>query len=103
MRMLILALMLGACTTGPWKDFYGDTRSAAIPGDVRDFVIDAQGCGHFSGEEPYDAERAAFLKKNMAKMCTGLDRRYKMLSAKYATNAAAAALISETWSVFDEA
>jgi hypothetical protein len=103
MRLAILPVLLfaSACASGPWTDFYGDTRSAAIPADVRTFVIDAQGCGHFSGEEPYDAERAAFLKKNIDEMCTGLEQKHKKLAAKYAANPETVALIAEAWRVFE--
>lgn len=95
-----MALLLGACAASPWKDFYGDARSATIPGDIRAFVIDAQGCGHFSGEEPYDVERAAFLKKNIDAMCTELEKRHRKLAAQHAGNPEATAMIAEAWGVF---
>ena len=102
MRRWILPIILasGACTTGTWKDFYGDRRSATIPADVRAFVIDAQGCNHFAGEEAYDAERAAFLKKNIDAMCPKLGQRNAKLMAKYRENAETTAIISEAWSAF---
>lgn len=99
--MLPVVLASSACASGPWTDFYGDKRSASIPADVRSFVIDAQGCNHFAGEEPYDAERAAYLKKNIDEMCAGHRERHKRLAAKYAQNAEAAALIAEAWSAFE--
>jgi hypothetical protein len=98
--MVPALLFASGCASGPWTDFYGDARSAAIPADVRSFVIDAQGCNHFAGEEPYDTERAAFLKKNIDKMCTGIKERHQKLAAKYDTNPDAAALIAEAWSAF---
>lgn len=103
MKLIALPLLLfaSACATGPWTDFYGETRSATIPADVRSFVIDAQGCNHFAGEEPYDAERAAYLKKNIGKMCAGQRERHKRLAAKYAQHVEAATLIAEAWSAFE--
>ncbi len=99
--VLVIAA-LGGCTTGPWKDFYGDPHPASIPRDVRKFVIDGQGCGHFSGEEPYDAERAAFLKKNMDAMCKGLAEKHERLLNLYPDNKEAQSLIAQTWQIFGE-
>lgn len=93
--LILLSSLLACCATGPWKDFYGDTRPASIPRDVRDFIIDAQGCGHFSGEEPYDAERAAFLKKSIEEMCAGIEMRHAKLTVKYADNKDASAMLEE--------
>ncbi len=95
-----MVLLLGACAASPWTGFYGDARSVTIPADVRSFVIDAQGCNHFTGEEPYDAERGAFLKKNIDEMCTGIQARHQRLAAKYIANPDASALIAEAWSGF---
>ena len=100
MWILPMLLLTGACVAGPWKDFYGDVRPASIPREVRDFIIDAQGCSHFSGEEPYDAERAAFLKKNMDEMCAGIEQRHAKLTVKYANNAEVSALIDGVSSIF---
>ncbi len=102
MRIAILPVLLfaSACANGAWTDFYGDPRSASIPADVRSFVIDAQGCNHFAGEEPYDAERAAFLTKNIDQMCTGIKERHQKLAAKYAKNTEATVLIADAWSPF---
>ena len=103
MKALVLSvpLLLSACATGPWTDFFGDTQSATIPRDVRGFVIDAQGCGHFSGEEPYDAERAAQIKDATDMMCGDLEKRHLDLVKRYAGNAQVAALIAEAWAPFE--
>jgi hypothetical protein len=100
MLILLLPLVLSACVSRPWKDFYGDTRSADVPADVRSFVNDAQGCNHFVGEDPYDTERAAFLKKNIDALCTGINERHNKLAAKYKSNAETHALITDVSSVF---
>lgn len=84
----------------PWKDNYGDERSATIPKQVRKFVIDAQACAHFSGEEGYDAERAAFLAKMIKKACTKIEERHENLLTKYQGNAEVEAIIAEVWEPF---
>jgi hypothetical protein len=94
--------LLSGCTTGPWKDFYGDQQSADVPQNVRSFVIDAQGCAHFSGEEPYDSERALFLKKNMDKMCANLPQKRQRLLDQYQDNNEARKLIADAWISFEE-
>ena len=93
--ILPMLLLTSACVAGPWKDFYGDVRPALIPREVRDFIIDAQGCAHFSGEEPYDAERAAFLQKNIEEMCGGIEMRHAKLTVKYTNNNEVSAMIEE--------
>ena len=90
----------GVASTGPWTDFYNEPQNAAVPKDVRVFVIKAQGCGHFSGEEGYDAERAAFLKKNTDELCTGLPDKRKKLLAKYHDDAAVKTIIAEVWDAY---
>ena len=37
-----------------------------LPAEVATFVSDHQNCEHFSGEEPYDEERRAFLQQRRA-------------------------------------
>ncbi len=100
--ILLVIAALGGCTHGPWKDFYGDPHPASIPRDVRTFVIAAQGCGHFSGEEPYDADRAAFLKKNMDALCKGLPQKRERLLNRYPANKEVESLMSEVWQIFGE-
>jgi hypothetical protein len=95
-----VAAPVSAKNPSPWKDFYGDVRSPAIPKAVRKFVIDAQGCTHFSGEEGYDAERAAYLKKMTDKMCTGIEKRYEKLLTRYRGNVEVTAIIAEVWEPF---
>ena len=102
--ILLSAAFLISCSStkasGPWKDNFGQERSAEIPNDVRDFVIKAQACGHFSGEPAYDGERRKFLEKMVAETCTGLEEKRPKLLAKYDGNAQVADLIKEVW-VFD--
>jgi hypothetical protein len=84
----------------PWTDNYGEARSATIPKKVRKFVIAAQACAHFSGEEPYDGERRAFLEKMIAENCTAIDKRREKLLAKYRGNGEVERLIAEVWEPF---
>jgi hypothetical protein len=95
--LLALMLPLSACANGPWKDNFGELRSAAIPGPVRDFVIKAQGCTHFGGEEGYDAARKAEIEKAIAAACPGLDEKRALYLARYAGNADVKAIIDEVW------
>ena len=59
---------------------------SALPADVARFVEQRDGCDHFRGEDPYDAERAKFLKERTRELCAGTDRRLKVLKEKYKTN-----------------
>lgn len=103
MRLSTLPIVLatGACTAGPQTDFYGNIYGAFIPADVRSFITDAQGCNHFSGEEPNDPKRATFLKKHTDGMCAGIERRHERLTAKYAQNEDVTAIISQSWSALE--
>ncbi len=103
MRILVIsAAMLYGCTVGAWTDFYGDPRSASIPPDVRKFVTNAQACRHFSGEDPYDAERAAFLAKRIKKTCNGLPEMRERLLKRHQGHNEALNVISETWQNVNE-
>ncbi len=57
------------------------------PRDVRAFVDRYDACHHFSGEEPYDEARRAFLAKSIRDTCTGNDKRLLRLKAGYANDA----------------
>ena len=54
-----------------------------LPADVAQFVQRRDLCDHFRGEEPFDAERRAFLAMRMQEFCTGTDRQLKTLRVKY--------------------
>jgi hypothetical protein len=55
----------------------------AMPTDVARFIERRDLCDHFRGEEPYDAERGAFLKFQIDKYCKGSDRQLATLKRKY--------------------
>jgi len=57
-----------------------------LPADVSAFVKRHEECVHFAGEEPYDAERRAFLEKAMNEACAGHDRQLSDLRERYKDN-----------------
>lgn len=98
--MLSATPLAAAEKPSAWTDNYGEVRSPTIPKKVRKFVIAAQACAHFSGEEPYDGERRKFLEKMIRENCTGIEKRRKKLLAKYRGNAEVEAIIAEVWEPF---
>ena len=66
------------------------TTATALPNEVTNFVQRRDSCDHFRGEEAYDAERGAFLRKSLKETCTGSDRKLKSLREKYRRNPAVA-------------
>jgi hypothetical protein len=54
-----------------------------LPMDVSRFVERRTACDHFRGEEPYDAERRAYLEQQMRDLCTGTDAQLRALKRKY--------------------
>lgn len=57
---------------------------APLPAEVAAFRERRDECDHFRGEDPYDAERAAFLSEALTRTCTGTDAELKALRARYA-------------------
>ncbi|BBF71269.1 hypothetical protein SBA_ch1_34690 [Sphingomonas bisphenolicum] len=55
-----------------------------FPQEVTAFMVDRDGCDHFRGEEPYDAERRAYIAENIAELCSGTDAKLAMLRRRYA-------------------
>jgi hypothetical protein len=60
--------------------------ATAFPAEVTNFMVDRDGCDHFRGEEPYDAERAAYLEQSIRDLCTGSDAKLAKLRRRYAEN-----------------
>lgn len=56
-----------------------------FPREVTEFMVARDGCDHFRGEEPYDAERRAYIAENIAELCHGTDARLASLRRRYAT------------------
>jgi len=57
-----------------------------LPPDVAAFAERRGLCDHYRGEDPYDEERAAFLRENMERYCTGTDAELARLKKKYSGN-----------------
>jgi hypothetical protein len=93
--MILIALALAAAASTPATDNFGTPFQPWVPTDVRNFIIDAQACSHFSGEFGYDAERKAFLDRMIAETCTGLDKRKAALSRRYSRSARTKQLLSD--------
>lgn len=60
-----------------------DISPLPFPQEVTAFMVDRDGCDHFRGEEPYDAERRAYIAENIAELCHGTDARLAMLRRRY--------------------
>ena len=63
-----------------------NTHAIGMPADVADFMDRREACAHFSNEEPYDTERADFLREQAAMYCTGSDAELERLRSRYAGN-----------------
>ncbi|MEC3910533.1 hypothetical protein U5A82_08560 [Sphingobium sp. CR2-8] len=61
-----------------------DMSALPFPQEVTSFMVDRDGCDHFRGEQPYDAERRAYIAENIAELCQGTDARLAMLRRRYA-------------------
>ena len=56
----------------------------ALPADIEDFLQRAEGCLHFAGEEPYDAERAAQISAAVTELdCEQLPHDTDVLMHRY--------------------
>lgn len=60
--------------------------AAPFPQEVTEFMVARDGCDHFRGEDPYDAERRAFIQENIDELCRGTDARLAMLRRRYAND-----------------
>jgi hypothetical protein len=64
-----------------------------FPREVTAFMVDRDSCDHFRGEQPYDAERRAYIADNVAELCTGTDAKLAMLRRRYAADPAVTAAL----------
>jgi hypothetical protein len=74
---------------------HAETVGPKLPTDVAKFIERRDGCDHFRGEEPYDAERRKFLESNIRKLCIGTDRELSTLRRKYSKNPRVISRLSE--------
>ncbi len=59
-------------------------RVESAPQRVATFIERRANCNHFTGEEPYDPERAAYLKKTIRELkCARLSRDERRLVRAY--------------------
>ena len=69
-------------------------KVAGLPEEITRLSERIAGCEHFAGEEPYDQERAAFLRQQIAATCPGNAAELQRLHRKYAADPAAAKHLS---------
>ena len=60
-----------------------DDGIAPFPAEVTDFMVARDGCDHFRGEDPYDADRRAYLEDSIRQLCAGTDARLADLRRRY--------------------
>lgn len=63
-------------------------KVAGLPEEVTRLSERIAHCEHFAGEEPYDDERAVFLRQQIAATCPGNAAELQRLRLKYAANPA---------------
>jgi hypothetical protein len=79
----------------PWNLYtQRDCKRAGVACDVLDYLQAKESCDHFAGEEPYDEERAAFLREKL-QGCDKLEARRDRLLRKHQGNKAIQAALSE--------
>lgn len=85
MKWIVLAAVAACgCESGPPTDNFGEPFDQSVPSDVRLWVIDRQGCEHFSGEPTGgDPQRDIFLAEEVQRLCPGLEERQLRLKKRY--------------------
>ena len=68
---------------------------AALPPAIVAFQKQRDACDHFRSEEPYDKQRVAFLKAQLAKTCKGSDRALAALRKRFAHHPDALAALKD--------
>jgi hypothetical protein len=72
-------------------------RLAALPRPVAAFIERRADCNHWTGEEPYDAERRAEIERAIADLrCARIEKDERRTRARYARRADVIALLDET-------
>ena len=59
------------------------SQPVPFPNEVTAFMVDRDSCDHFRGEEPYDAERRAYIEESIAELCSGTDAKLALLRKRY--------------------
>ena len=84
-----------AASASPGADPAAAKPAAALPLAVIAFQQQRDACDHFRGEEPYDRQRAAFLKAQLAKTCQGSDKALAALRKRFAHDPQASAALRD--------
>lgn len=82
-------------TVTPVADTAPSRAATALPPAVVAFQKQRDACDHLRGEEPYDKQRAAFLKAQLAKTCKGSDKALAALRKRFAHDPQAIAALRD--------
>jgi hypothetical protein len=96
MTLIFLAMLL---TPPPGEDELQALRVRIESGPLKvaKFIERRAGCNHFTGEEPYDPDRAAELDKAIRELrCARIDRDERALTRKYRDKPAILRLLKDT-------
>ena len=95
-QLALLALLLPGVSPLSFAESSDDCVSldADVPEDVAQFRQLRCLCYHFLGEEPYDADRKAFLSSKINETCGKLLKRCEELRTRYAGQSAVLQLLT---------
>ena len=82
-------------TVTPAADTAPSRAATALPPAVVAFQKQRDACDHLRGEEPYDKQRAAFLKAQLAKTCKGSDKALAALRKRFVKHPQAIAALRD--------
>lgn len=81
----MLLLMAAAMASATPTEARVQRELKAVPHVVRDFLERRAGCNHWAGEEPYDAERAAYIAKAVRDLrCRRIEADEHQIKRRYA-------------------
>lgn len=85
---LVLTLLASSAVAQDWSVKFKALK-AGVPAEVATYMDRRSGCNHWTGEEPYDAQRRADIEKAIAGLrCVSIDRDETDLRRRYATDPA---------------
>ena len=84
-----------AAAAAPAADTGASAPVAALPPAIVAFQKQRDACDHLRGEDPYDKQRAAFLKAQLTKTCKGTDRALAALRKRFAQDPGALAALKD--------
>jgi hypothetical protein len=79
MKIIVLCLSL-------LMPFFPALANEQLPGEVRSYIEQREGCDHMRGEipDPVDRQRMRELQRETRKLCKGTDQKLAQLKKKYA-------------------